>query len=78
MPSITLHVNAPSKAEINRRLERGDQVFGVHYTPWDETDHLLNAHLPTGTVIKIWEKMSSGSPVAKAYGTWDARRCRLK
>ena len=58
-----------SKKQANERLAKGEQVYGVQYEMFNCSDRLLNT-MPDGTVIKFWEKMSGGSPIAKSYGNW--------
>lgn len=78
MSIMTLYVKAESKKAINERLSKGETVTGVSYTPWGETMHTLGPNLADGTVIKVWSKMSMGSPYAKAYGQWNSKTQRVK
>jgi hypothetical protein len=58
-----------TKRQTNERLAKGERVTGVKYDMFSETPVILD-HQPDGTVIKFWEKMSSGNPIAKSYGNW--------
>lgn len=74
---MQVYVKAKSKKEINRRLEAGETVVGVEHKLGDETIWPLT-NLPDGAVIKVWDKMSMGSPYAHAYGNWNQRKGRVK
>lgn len=65
---MQVYVLGKSKADINRRLESGQALYGIEYTPFGETHHCL-WDCPNGTVVKVYEKTVGGSPYAKAYGT---------
>ena len=58
-----------TKKQANERLAAGQQVWGVEFNMYEDQSRLLTT-MPDGTVIKFWEKMSGGSPVAKSSGTW--------
>lgn len=75
---MQLYVKAKSKKELNERLRNGEQVHGVHYTPWGETKHELGPNLENGTVIKVYDRVVGGSPYAKAYGQWDVKKLQVK
>ena len=77
MTILTYYVNGASKKEINERLASGLTVLATYYSMFSScTIDLLNcAH---GDVIKIWDKKSMGSPIAKAYGNWNAKTGRVK
>jgi hypothetical protein len=75
---ISLYVKAKSKKAINESLASGFEVYGDHYTLEGGRNVWLDEKLPSGTVIKVYEKTVGGSPYAKAYGTWDAKKNRVK
>ncbi len=58
-----------TKKQANERLAAGQQIWGVEYNMYEGQSRLLTT-MPDGTVIKFWEKMSGGSPIAKSYGNW--------
>ncbi len=74
---MKIYVEAKSRASLNRRLDRGEEIIGQNYSMWRTGDEaqfpVLDRTLPTGTVIAIYSKMSMGSPVAKSWGTWNGR-----
>jgi len=77
--AIQLYVQAKSKADINRRLEASEVLVGTEYKMLEETKYPLNTNLPTGTIIKVFDKTDGqGVPYAKAYGQWDAGLCRVR
>lgn len=68
---MKLYVRAKSKKELNERLAAGKAVFGENYSVFEEGGmHRLDDRLRKGTVIAIYERTVSGSPLAKSYGTW--------
>jgi len=58
-----------TKKQANEQLAKGERVTGVKYDMSSETPVILDRQ-PDGTVIKFWEKMSGGNPIAKSYGNW--------
>lgn len=75
---MKLYVQAKSKKAINERLAAGDQVLGVNHSMFGDGGTYDLANAADGTVVAVWEKLSGGSPYAKAYGTWDAKKGRIK
>jgi len=72
---MDLYIQAKSKKEINNRLNSGESVYGTNYSMFGGGGtHKLDSDLPTGTVIKVYEKTVNGSPYAKSYGIWNAVR----
>jgi hypothetical protein len=75
---MQLYVHAKSKKALNEALGNGAFVWGTNYSAFGGGgDYQLDATLADGTVIKIFEKTVGGSPYAKAYGTWNARKQRV-
>lgn len=73
----TYYVNAKSKKALNDCLASGLTVLAVNHSMFNScTKDILN--LQDGDVIKIWDKKSMGSPVAKSYGNWDSKKQRVK
>ena len=74
---MKIYVEAKSRASLNRRLDRGEEIVGQNYSMWRKDDEpqipVLDNTLPTGTVIAIYSQMSFGNPVAKSWGTWNGR-----
>jgi hypothetical protein len=77
MTIISVYVKGKSKKALNERLAAGHIIPTVQYTPTSEITWPMH-ELPHGTVIKVYEKVIMGSPYAKAYGTWDANKGRVK
>jgi len=74
---MTLYVKAKSKKAINERLSEGRDVYGENYSFFAGAGiYKLDNQLASGTVIKVFEKYSGGSPYAKAYGTWDGKKVK--
>lgn len=75
----TVYVLGASKKALNELLsldESGYQRCTQYHFQGSEQLNLFN--MPNGTVIKIYSKLVGGSPYAKAYGTWDAAKKRIK
>jgi hypothetical protein len=76
---MDLYVKAKSKKAVNDSLANFAPVGGTNFSMFGGGGYyMLNAELPSGTVIKIYEKTVGGSPYAKAYGTWNAKTGRIK
>ncbi len=77
---MKLYVRGKSKKEINERLAAGQDVFGDNYSMFGGggTYQLNGQPIEQGTVIAVYEKEIAGNPVAKSYGTWDAKKGRVK
>lgn len=74
---MKIYIKAKSKAEINRGLTEGKKYTGLNYSFFGGGGYYdLNATLPIGTTVAIYEKMSSGNPVAKSWGTWDGTKLK--
>jgi len=71
MSDMKIYVEAKSKADLNRRLQAGEEVYGKNYSIFGGGGYYnLNKHLPEGTLITIYSQMSGGNPVGKSYGQW--------
>jgi hypothetical protein len=74
---MTLYVQAKSKKALNEQIAIGRVPIGVNYSIFgDGGSHYLDHNLPDGTVIKVYEKLVSGSPYAKSYGVWDGKKVK--
>lgn len=75
---MTLYVKGKSKKAINELLATGKIVYGVDYSMYGSGgSYPLSQEVPTGTVIKIFEKYIGGAPFAKAYGTWNNEKNKI-
>jgi len=66
---MKVYIRAESKKSLNERIKAGENVGGVSYNPWGGEYHELKS-LPEGTVIAVFNKVVSGTPYAKTWGTW--------
>jgi hypothetical protein len=77
---MKIYIQEKSKAEINRRLEKGDTIEGVEYNAFNPlgymTDHILN-ECKSGTTVAIFEKYQDGNPISKSWGTWNKDKNKL-
>ena len=79
---MKVYIQANSKKAINEALASGKKVPAVEYNMFNPngqymTDHILN-DLPTGTIVSVFSKYVGGQPYAKAYGSWDKEKNKLK
>lgn len=84
---MKLYVKAKSKKEINAKLDAGEDVFGENFSAFGGggTYQLGAQPIEDGTVIAVYDKLATfpgergpGSPVAKAWGTWNAQTGRVQ
>lgn len=75
--TMDIYVQAKSKKAINERLALNEVITGYNYSIFGGGgEYELNESLPSGTVIKVYEKTINGSPYAKAYGVWDGKKVK--
>lgn len=75
--TMTLYVQATSKKAINESLALGSEIYGENYSMFGGGgSYLLNGDLPSGTVIKVFDKYVGGNPYVKAYGMWDGKKVK--
>ena len=75
---MKIYVQAKSKADINRRLQAGETFTGYNYSMFGGGgSYDLNADLPEGTIVAVYEKTVNGSPYAKSWGTWNPSKNKL-
>lgn len=67
--SLKLYVQAKSKKAINEDLKKGILVLGTDYSMFNNQGSMSLSDAPEGTTIAIYEKLVSGSPYTKAWGT---------
>ena len=73
---VQLYVKGASKKALNEQIAAGQEIFGTEYKLCEENRHKLN-ELPTGTVVKVFEKFVGGNPYAKSYGTWNKEKNKI-
>lgn len=74
---MKLYVNGASKKAVNEAIATGKVVTGENFSMFGGAGiYKLDATLPVGTVISIFDKYSGGQPVAKSYGTWDGKKLK--
>lgn len=78
---MKVYIQAKSKKEINERLTTGSKIEATEYNAFNpngyKTEHILN-DLPTGTIVSVFSKFVGGQPYAKAYGSWNKEKLKLK
>lgn len=75
---MQVYVKAQSKRDLNERLAADHAVMAVEYKPDGLAVYENLRAYPSGTVVRIYSKRAGSTPIAKAYGTWDADRRRVK
>lgn len=70
------YVKAKSKADLNLRLANDETIHATIYSI-DGTDRINIRQLDDGAVVKIYDKLAGGNPVAKSYGKWAAAKRRV-
>jgi hypothetical protein len=73
----TVYVQGTKKA-ANEALAKGERTpTAIEYKPGAFQVYTLR-DLAHGDVIKFWIKEDpSGTPIAKSYGNWNARKARI-
>ena len=74
----TVYVRAKSKKAINELLADGQTIWGKKYDIYGSdiygSESIQLHNMPKGTVVKVYEKVACGNPVAKSYGTWTGQK----
>jgi len=74
---MKIYVKGASKKEVNERLANNELVYGENFSFFGDAGHYrLDAELPVGTAVSIFDKYSGGQPVAKSYGTWTGTKLK--
>lgn len=73
---MTVYIKGASKKALNEKIAEGKSIEWVSYSPMSTNCGLMN-ELADGSAIKVWEKMSGGSPIAKSYGTWNKSKNKI-
>lgn len=67
-----------SKKAANIVLASGQDLTAIEYRLYDERWTMLRS-LPDRTVIKFWLKETlDGTPIAKSYGVWNAKKGKVE
>lgn len=75
---MKVYVKAMSKKDINRRLSQGEEVYGVNYSLFGGGGTYRLQELNDGDVVAVYQHTSGGTPIAKAWGTWNTKKQQLK
>ena len=73
---MQVYIKAKSKKEVNEKLTNGLEVTAIEYNLFN-TNYYQLTELPTGTVVKIFDKVVGGSPYAKSYGTYNKEKNKV-
>ena len=73
---MQVYIKAKSKKEVNEMLTNGLEVTAIEYSLFN-TNYYLLTELPTGTVVKIFDRIISGNPYAKSYGTYNKEKNKV-
>lgn len=73
---MQVYVKGASKKALNEKITNNERVAATEYDMFSTNSCILN-DLPTGTVVKVYEKIVGGSPYAKAYGTWNKEKNKI-
>lgn len=75
---MKIYVQANSKKEVNNWLASGIHIYGYNYSMFEDAGWHDISNLNDGDVVAIFSKTTNGSPVAKSWGSYDAKKNRLK
>lgn len=74
---MKIYVKGKSKKAVNEALAKGEVIYGENFSFFGGAGHYrLDAELPVGTAVSIFDKYSGGQPVAKSYGTWTGTKLK--
>jgi hypothetical protein len=73
---MQVYVKGASKKALNEKLALGQGIGATEYDMFSTNSCILN-DLPTGTVVKVYEKMVGGNPYAKSYGVWNKEKNKI-
>lgn len=71
---MTIYIKANSKKAINEALSNNETITGTNHSIFGGGGDYSLTECPTGTTIKVYDKLVGGSPYAKAYGTWNGTK----
>lgn len=75
---MQVYVKAQSKRDLNERLAADQVIMATEYKPDGLAIYENLRAFPTGTVVRIYSQRVGTTPIAKAYGTWDATKRKVK
>lgn len=73
----TVYVQSKSKKLINESLKQGKDIETIEFKITSTISNYLSKY-PSGTVVKIYEKVIYGNPLAKSYAVWDKEKNIIK
>lgn len=75
---MKIYVKAKSKKDINERLQNGEVLYGQNFSMFGDSGIYDLTQLNDGDIVAVYQKMVDGNPYAKAWGTWDGKKQKLK
>lgn len=75
---MKIYVKAKSKKDINERLSNGEVLYGQNFSMFGDAGIYDLTQLNDGDIVAVYQKMVDGNPYAKAWGTWDSNKQKLK
>lgn len=75
---MKIYVRAKSKKDINERLSNGEVLYGQSFSMFGDSGIYDLTQLNDGDIVAVYQKMVDGNPYAKAWGTWDSNKQKLK
>jgi hypothetical protein len=73
---MQVYIKAASKKALNEKLALNERIGATEYDMFSTNNCILN-DLPTGTVVKVYDKMVGGNPYAKSYGVWNKEKNKI-
>ena len=68
---MKIYVQGKSRAELKRRLEAGEQIYGRNYSWFGGAGiYALDSNLPDGTIIALFTEYMDGNPISRSFATW--------
>ena len=73
---MQVYVKGASKKALNEKLALNERIGATEYDMFSTNNCILN-ELPTGTVVKVYDKIVGGNPYAKSYGVWNKEKNKI-
>jgi hypothetical protein len=78
---MKVYVYTNSKAELNRRISRGDEIICTEYNafnPRGYTTRYFLSDLEDKTTIALYKELIDGKPLPYAWGTYEMEKNIVK